>query len=229
MASTRRAGRKGRMTRRGRGRDRGVVSVEGLRASFDKIDAKARSAIEAGQPDGAVADAIRKAWVEHFHQDLSITALKGLVIHYRSLYRTRKTRKQRGGMAPLDWTMGQGTTAPVCGSFPVEIGSTARTVAALDHDRYFENSASSACDGTGYPPPKQVGGGIFDALFNGHAMTSVPPNMLEKGANNVMGAPHHYPSGAPEARAWQFTHPTPTPFNPSGLSNISTLGPVYQH
>jgi hypothetical protein len=71
-----------------------------------------------------VADAIDKTWENLFHHGLSAAALKGLTMHYRALYRSRRTRKnkQRGGMAPLDWTLGQGTTAPVYGSFPVEIG-----------------------------------------------------------------------------------------------------------
>lgn len=230
MASTRRHAKRGhtkRSTRRSG--DRSGVSVEGLRAAFDKVDAKARSAIEAGKPNGAVADAIDKTWENLFHHGLSAAALKGLTMHYRALYRMRQTRKnkQRGGMAPMDWTMGQGTTAPVYGSFPVEIGATARTVGALDMGRYFENPISPACDNTGYAPPKQTGGGIFDALFAPHALASVPANDVEKGLNNLVGAPHHYPSGAPEARAWNYTNFTPQAFNPSAISSISTLAPVY--
>lgn len=210
-------------------RARAGVSVEGLRAAFDKVDAKARSTIESGKPDSVVADAIDKAWMNLFQHGLSPAALKGLTMHYRALYRSRRTRKnkQRGGMAPMDWTMGQGSTAPVYGSFPVEMGATARTVGALDIDRYFENSASPACDGTGYPPPKQTGGGIFDALFAPHAPASVPANVVEKGLNNLVGAPHHYSSAAPEVRAWNYTNFTPQAFNPSAISSISTLAPVY--
>jgi hypothetical protein len=205
------------------------MSVEGLRAAFDKVDARARSAIEAGKPDSAVADAIDKAWSELFHHGLSASALKGLTLHYRSVHRSRRTRKhkQRGGMAPLDWTMGQGTTMPVYGSFPVEIGSTARTVGALDLDRYFENSISRSCDGTGYAPPAQTGGGLLDAIFAGHAPTSAPPNVAQYAENNLTGQPHHYPPSAPEMRAWNYSNPTQAPFNPAGLSSISTLAPVY--
>ena len=231
MASTRRHAKRShakRATRRSGSAGAGV-SVEGLRAAFDKVDAKARAAIEAGKPDGMVADAIDKAWENLFHHGLSPAALKGLTMHYRALYRSRRTRKnkQRGGMAPLDWTMGQGTTAPVYGSFPIEIGATARTVGALDIDRYFENSISRSCDDTGYAPPKQTGGGIFDALFAPHAPTSVPPNVVEKGLNNLVGSPHHYSSAAPENRAWGYTTFTPQAFNPSAISAISTLAPVY--
>jgi hypothetical protein len=206
-----------------------AVSVEGLRAAFDKVDIKARSAIEAGKSDAAVADAIDKSWTNLFHHGLSTTALKGLTMHYRALYRSRKTRKnkQRGGMAPMDWTLGQGTTAAVYGSFPVEMGATARTVGALDLDRYFENSISRSCDGTGYAPPKQAGGGIIDGILAPHAMPSAPRNFAETGLNNLVGAPHHYSVAAPEIRAWNYTNFTPQPFNPTSISSISSLAPVY--
>lgn len=203
--------------------------MEGLRAAFDKVDAKARAAIESGKPDAAVSSAIDKAWADLFHHGLSPSALKGMTMHYRALYRSRRTRKnkQRGGMAPLDWTMGQGTTAPVYGTFPVEMGATARTVAALDLDRYFENSVSRSCDGTGYAPPPQTGGGILDAIFAPHAPTSAPPNVMQTGLNTLVGQPQHYASAAPEARAWSYTTPTPQAFNPAAISSISTLAPVY--
>lgn len=207
----------------------GSVSVEGLRAAFDKVAVKARTTIEAGKSDTVVADAINKAWTSLFHHGLSTSALKGLTMHYRALYRSRHTRKnkQRGGMAPVDWTLGQGSTAPVYGTFPVEMGATARTVGALDLDRYFENSISSSCDNTGYPPPKQTGGGIIDAILAPHAPNSVPPNFAEKGLNNLVGVPHTYSAAAPDVHAWNYTNFAPQPFNPAGISSISSLAPVY--
>lgn len=202
--------------------------MESLRASFDKVDTKARAAIEAGKPDAVVASTIEKAWIDMFQQGLSAAALKGLVLHYRAIYRTRRTRKQRGGMAPLDWTMGQGTTAPVYGSFPVEMGATSQVVKALDNDRHYESSIGLDCDRTGIPPPPQKGGSMIDALFMGHLPSSVPQNVFYTGATAVMGAPTHNPAPAPEVRGWSYTTYTPQAFNPAEISNISTLGPVYK-
>jgi hypothetical protein len=227
MAGTRRA-RRGSRTTRKRSTRSSSMTIEGLRASFDKINSRAKAAIESGRADSAVADVIDKSWSDMFHHGLSPAALKGLLLHYRALYRSRRTRKQRGGMAPLDWTLGQGTTAPVYGTFPVEMGAAPQAVAALDLDRHFENSISRSCDGTGIAPPKQTGGGVIDAMVAGHTPMSVPINVLQQAAGTLMGAPPApNPSGAPDVAAWNYQTYTPAPFNPSSLSSISTLGPVY--
>lgn len=228
MAGTRRARRGGRTTRKRNAHNGSAMTIEGLRASFDKINSRAKAAIESGRPDSAVADVIDKSWSDMFHHGLSPTALKGLLLHYRALYRSRRTRKQRGGMAPLDWTLGQGTTASVYGTFPVEMGAVPQAVAALDLRNHPENSISRSCDETGIAPPKQTGGGILAAIGAGHTPMSVPINILQQAAGTLMGAPPApNPSGAPDVAAWNYQTYTPAPFNPSSLSSISTLGPVY--
>ena len=85
--------------------------MESLHASFDKIDGKVKVMIAKGSTDSELACCIRKAWTEQFHMSLSVPAVKGMILHYRSVHKgARKTRKagrgQRGGMAPIDWTGG---------------------------------------------------------------------------------------------------------------------------
>ena len=226
--ATRRAHRSGnRSTTRRRGKS--SISVEGLRAAFAKVDSRARDIIARGKTDSELSRAIQAAWEANFHQSLSAPALKGMTMHYRAMYRNRKTRRvQRGGMAPLDYTMGQGITQPVYGMFPTELGVLPRAASALD--RFFESSAARACDTTGGEPAPgmQKGGGIIDAVLMGHPPVSVPQNSFASAVGTAQGsmALRDAPA-APTLHTWQMASFTPQPFNSGQLSSIATMSPVY--
>lgn len=246
----RRAGKKGtRKTNR-------MFTVEGLHSTFEKIDARVRTMIERGKSDPGLASCIRKAWQEFFQQDLSNPAIQGMIRHYRSVYSPkgkRGTRKasratrdehfthQKGGMAPLDFTMGQGITGAVYGRFPVEMGATPSVVGSLD--RFFESPIGRSCDSTGgYPAPPQTGGrrntrrmtrdqqggGLFDALLQPHAPASVPRNVLETGLSTIQGAPIRNPPATPIAYSASLRDVGTQPFTPSAISSMSSLAPIYQ-
>jgi hypothetical protein len=217
---------RGRSTRR-RGRGGGAMSVEGLHASFERIDKKVRAQINRGATDSALAACIRHAWSDQFHTPMSAAALKGMVGHYRRIYgsKVRKTRKQRGGMAPLDWTMGQGTSAAVYGRFPVEMGTYDGAIKSLD--RFYESPIARSCDTTGgKPAPAQSGGGLFDAFAMGHAPASVPRNVIETTVSAIQGNTIANPPRDPTVSALQMASFTPQPF-PVPAHTISTLAPVY--
>lgn len=218
--------RSGRVTRKG---SKVGVTVEGLQSSFEKIDKKVRDMVARGNTDTQLAICIQKSWENQFHTELSSTAVKGLLSHYRATTTTgkRKTRKkQRGGMAPLSWTLGQGITAPVYGRFPVEEGAQPSVVKSLD--RFYESPIGRACDSTGgYPAPTQTGGGIFDALANGHAPASIPHNMLESTVSAIQGRPISNPNPSPVTANPPLSEFQPQPFNPSAISQITTMAPVY--
>lgn len=219
-----------------------MFTVEGLHNTFEKIDGRVRCMIERGKPDSALACCVRKAWREFFHRDLSNPAVEGMIRHYRSVYSPkgkRGTRRaQRGGMAPMDYTMGQGITGAVYGRFPVEIGATPSVVSSLD--RFFESPIGRSCDSTGgYPAPPQKGGrratrraqkggGIFDSLFQPHAPASVPRNVVETSLSTIQGAPIRNPPATPIAYEASLRTAPLQPFNPSSISSMSTLAPVYQ-
>jgi hypothetical protein len=229
----------GRTTRR-KGRGGTGLSVESLHASFDRIDKKARAQIMKGATDSALASCIRHAWSEQFQSSLSGPALKGMVGHYRQLFGTkvRKTRKaQRGGMAPLDWTMGQGVNAAVYGRFPVEMGTYPGAVKSLD--RFYESPISRSCDGTGgkaasqaggsvsnTAPASQAGGGLLDVFGMGHAPASVPRNFVESTVSAGQGRAILNPPREPSVATWQTAAFTPQPFPVSGHT-ISTMAPIY--
>jgi hypothetical protein len=210
------------------------MSVEGLHASFELMDKKVRAQIMKGATDSSLAACIRGEWKKRFQAPLSAAALKGMVGHYRSVFvgKVRKTRKaQRGGMAPMDWTLGQGITAPVYGRFPVDFGTYDGAVRSLD--RFYENPISRSCDSTGgSPAPKQTGGSkqkggsLLDVLGMGHAPASVPRNVVESGVSAVQGRAILNPPREPAVPAWKTDTFTPQPFPVSGHT-ITSLAPVY--
>jgi hypothetical protein len=224
-----------RVTRRSR--DNKHMTVEGLHASFEKIDDKARAGINRGMTDSDLAACIGRTWTEQFHMDLSPAAVRGLVTHYRAIHRgtsgKRKTRKasQRGGMAPLSYTMGPGVTDVVYGRFPVPESGAAN----YDLNRFYESSISRACDSTGgapapgitnpVPKPFLYGGGVFDALGMGHPPQSVPPNVVQTTANALAGSPVTFPSSSPVTQTATLA---PTQYQPYDVTPVTpiTLSPV---
>lgn len=209
------------------------VTVEGLHASFSRIDDKVKDMIAKGKTDSEIGACIQKAWSEQFHMDLSSAAMKGMIIHYRAVHRSgnkRKTRKsQRGGMAPVDWIMGQGTTDNVYGRFPVEIGTTPQVVNALDLGRFYESRVGRSCDATGghAAPGQQLGGGVLDAVGMGFAPASVPRNIVETGVSALQGAPIANPSASPVSASTQMASYAPKAFDTTAISSFSVHEPIY--
>lgn len=224
-----------------------AATVEGLHASFGRIDGKVKNLIAKGATDSELARCIQKAWSEQFHMELSMPAVKGLILHYRAVHLAgakRKTRKQRGGMAPIDWTMGQGTTDFTYGRFPVEIGTTPQVLKALDLGRFYESTGGRSCDATGghAAPGQQMGGlrlrrsrnrkqhgaGILDAIGMGHAPASVPRNIMETTVSTVQGHPIMNPPPSPVAATTNMAVYEPKPYDASSISSISSLQSLYK-
>jgi len=226
------------------------MSVEGLHSSFEMIDGKIRALIQKGAANKEVAACIRRSWAHHFQRPVSDAAIQGLVTHYRAIYtspvakKTRKNKKhsQKGGMAPLDYQLGQGTAAVPYGIFPSEMGRVA--LSALDNERFFESPVGRHCNTTGgYAAPgqaggsnrlsrknhtKQRGGSLLDALVNGHAMGSVPRNVIETGVSVAQGAPIMNPNPDPVHHTWSASQTPLTPYDTTQIHQYSTLAPVYK-
>lgn len=118
--------------------------------------------IEQGKMDDDLSSAIDRMWNNLFQADLTTADIEELLAHYRRMYGARRTRKARrkgkqvGGMAPLNYTMGQGITGTEFGRFPESI-SAPQPLAALD--RFFESPIGRDCNATGgFPAPTQTGG-----------------------------------------------------------------------
>jgi hypothetical protein len=217
---------------------RGALSVEALHASFQKMDSRLRGAVESGITDTQLGHAVERAWSSAFQKELSAPAVQGLVAHYRGLYggsrkgrRTRRHRRgQHGGMAPLDWTMGQGSTNTTFGRFPDDFSTSAQAVKSLDMNRFFESSVNRGCDSTGGRDTlaSQRGGGLFTTLMAGFPPSSVPVNLIQSTTTTLQGAPVQNPPSAPEVHTWKPEVAVPTAFDASNVSNLTGLSSVYK-
>jgi hypothetical protein len=185
-----------------------------------RIDAR-MEAVLVKNPQAARAQ-LEKAWREFFGVPLTPVAAKGLLMHYEKLYGRRATRKarrgsskgkgsskgnQRGGMAPINYIMGQGNTDYTYGRFPTPM-SDPQVVRGLDLGRFYENRGSRACNTTGgfdafrkesgigaaqrggaSDPPGQKGAGLFDSISAGYVPASVPRNLLETVSSSFSSRP----------------------------------------
>ena len=111
--------------------------------------------------------ALQKKWSALFDTPLTEMSAKSFVAHYRNMRSGRKTkrnqrksrkvltrrnaqrkvsrklRKHRGGVAPLNYVMTPGADVPVYGRFPVELDTNPAGI--QDLDRYFQDSLTLEC------------------------------------------------------------------------------------
>ena len=189
-----------------------TTTIEMLHTSFTKIDDVVHSMIQKGSSDSAIACRIRSEWKTLFHQTISDTAIEGLLIHYRSIYKGKgdgkgKGKGQKGGMAPLDYVGGQGTTAHTYGNFPVDITTNQKFIHDLDATRNYDSSIGKSCS--------QTGAGFWDAIGQGHIPASVP-TMRE-----VVSA------YTPVASSVHLTAFTPNTYNPSDIIQVPHASSIY--
>jgi len=201
-----------RMRRRTRKQISNTPTIEMLHSSFTKVDNVVHGMIQKGSSDAAIACRIRSEWKTLFHQNISDTAIEGLLIHYRSIYKDKtkgkSTRKaQKGGMAPLDYVGGQGIPAQTYGNFPVDITTNQKFIHDLDATRNYDSSIGKSCS--------QTGAGFWDAIGQGHVPTSVP-TMREV-----------VTSYTPVASSVQLSAFTPNAYNPSDIVQVPHASSVY--
>lgn len=225
-----------------------LMTLESLHAAFEKIEDRIRNEIAAGCTDEELSDGIQSAWITQFHREPDHSALIGLVHHYRATS-PRVTRKaggskgkgkgrgkgrgkkekgsQRGGMAPLDWSMGPGSsTVPM--RAPVFGGGDPQYIGALDNQRFNENPASRSFDTTGgFDAPGQVGGSIWSTLTQGHPLSSVPANTLQSAVTVLQGGPQG-PSASAVTGVVPVGQTVLSPFNPQPIHTIGDLSTVYK-
>lgn len=226
-------------------------SIEGLHASFDRINNKIKMMLDSGKSDADLARAIRTAWSEQFHSILSDTAIHGMVVHFRKIHKGQKGGSSpihsayhaSGGsslnMAPLGAEMSQGTTTPVYGEFPIGFTGSPESgamVKALDLGRFYESDVGRSCDSTGgqsapqqtggSPAPQQTGGSFWDALLNGAPLRSVPPNSVELAQDAITATRTGFPSSDPVSGSVALQASNPTPFDVGNVHSFSQLSSV---
>ena len=189
-----------------------------------RLDAHMK-AVLTKNPSAARAQ-LEKKWLEFFGSPLTPAAAKGLIVHYEKLYGRRATRKatraaskgrhQRGGMAPINYMMGQGNADFTYGRFPTPM-SDPQVIRALDLPRFSENRGGRSCDSTGGFDP-QAGGGLFDSLGNGYLPASVPRNLLETGVSAFSSRPIADGNPSPVKAHVELASPPNRIFNSVGSS-----------
>ena len=190
-----------------------------------RLDARMETVL-AKNPSAARAH-LEKTWREFFGSPLTPAAAKGLLVHYEKLYGRRATRKavrQRGGMAPINYMMGQGSTDYTYGRFPTPM-SDPQVIRGLDLGRFYENRGSRACDTTG-GFDAQRGAGLFDSLGNGHLPASVPRNLLETGVSAFSSRPIADGNPSPIKAHVELASPPPHIFSSVGSS--IQMSPIHQ-
>lgn len=111
-------------------------------------------------------EALQRKWHALFGKDLSAASAESFLQHYRKLKKTMtgtRRRKQRGGMAPLDYTLTPPsyTASPgmigVYGNFPTEYGANPGAIDSMD--RYFGSALQQGCgtENSSLMPPVDMG------------------------------------------------------------------------
>jgi hypothetical protein len=214
---TRKAVKANKATRKHRASD--VVTVDSLHASFDKMNRKIRALVERGATDADLAASIRHNWSVQFHNSLSAVALKGLVSHYRALYKSSKryTRKQRGGSAPIAMQLGEGNTQFLHGRFPDPMSSQP-ILRDLDLGRSMVPGTDNTC---------MKGGGVLDSVMQGHFLGGVPRPFLETAGSAMQGHMIANPPSDPMVHTWSMDAPGPKALDTTTMSSLSAYQPVY--
>ena len=220
-----------RRTRKARG-----LTVESLHASFERIDAKIHTLISKGATDAKLACCLQKSWQEQFHTPASAAAVKALILHYRALHGSkRKTRKQKGGMAPLDYVMGPGLAHNGGFPIPVPMGTTPNVIKDLDLGRFYESNAGRSCNTSGgHNALNQRGGSflappnIWSSFINGHVPPSVPTNVFQTAANAVMGGTPLGPGASPVATSVPLSTYTSGVYPYQNVADMSPYASIYR-
>lgn len=96
-------------------------------------------------------------WNDLFGQRLSKKSQDCFERYRRNMVRRSSTRRIRGGMAPLDYTMTPGSTVNVYGRFPTEIATDPQSI--QDLDVFYRSALSRGCgtEDSGRIVPQDMG------------------------------------------------------------------------
>ena len=148
-----------------------ALSIPELRNSFEILEKKAH-AIQSLDKKEQISE-FRKTWKELFASDIPDTAVEAYLAVKHKKPRRSRTRKQHGGMAPIDSTLGPGVTG--------EHGSFLRYLS----------------DGLMHPPEiaRQLEWGVKD--FTPHPLPTVQNNTVHKGGGTSTGGSFFTNPGGP--------------------------------
>jgi len=170
---------------------RKISTIPELKRSFDHLDAETQKILAAPGSPLEKVKRFQKVWMNIFHKTVSKEAAEAYLA-IKKKGRRSTTRKQRGGMAPLDYTLRPGIDGPY-GNFPAYVQS------GLD---YPMPGIKESCGVTNSGPhisaslgSNHVGGAApfiqnLTALAMGQSLpSSVPPSVLQDMHTKMNGEP----------------------------------------
>ena len=193
------------------------------RRTINQIQSDLRAFDAAARRDSTPA-ALAVSWKRIFGNTMTETAAKGFSDYYKKMVDAKKTRKratsrkQRGGAAPLDYTMTPGIPLATWGQFPVEVDTDPGSI--KDLDVYFHDSLPLSAPGYWPSVPadmgsnkfvanggmrrrnkkmrtrrRQRGGNLLESLVMRPIFTATaPPNIAQIAANAWAGSPAAIPT-----------------------------------
>jgi hypothetical protein len=150
-----------------------ALSIPEIRNAFEILEKKTLAIQSMDKKDQK--SEFRKTWKELFRSDIDLpdTAIEAYISIKHKKPRRSRTRKQHGGMAPIDSTLGPGVTG--------------------DHGSFLRYLS----DGLMHPPEiaRQLEWGVKD--FTPHPLASVQNNTVHKGGGTSTGGSFFTNPGGP--------------------------------
>jgi len=112
-------------------------TIASLQTKMKQFDTSARKIVRSNHAE----QSLQTSWKTIFGTSLDTKSAKSFAKYYRAM--TSKTKKQRGGMAPLDYGMAPGLNPGIYGNFPVAINSDPQSI--QDLDVYFQSAITKGC------------------------------------------------------------------------------------
>jgi hypothetical protein len=169
-----------------------ISTIPELKRSFDRLDAETQKILAAPGSPLEKVKRFQKVWMNIFHKTVTKDAAEAYLA-IKKKTRGRATRKQRGGMAPLDYSLRPGIDGPY-GTYPAYVQSgIGYPMPGILEGCGVTNSGPqlSASLGT-----NQVGGQAQASLMDvAHAFAmrpiapSIPPSVFQDIQSSYMGQP----------------------------------------
>jgi hypothetical protein len=223
-------------------------TLKELNNDFNEIDEFVRNLVKSEEESEEQVDQLKGKWYDLFDDHLDDDSALDMLSHYREIemgkkgkqtknirrtkntLKSRRVRKQKGGMAPIGHAMGPGFPAlQTYGNFPSDITSSSSMAKALDIIGGNPGMSSSCGKEAGLWPTvpadmgsnkvgggrrtrkgkrekkeKQRGGGLLETLGMRAFMPTIPPNTLQTTQTTFQGVAQP-PSGDPTDPAWKYS------------------------
>jgi hypothetical protein len=218
------------------------MGIQELKKDLALFTTKGKEIVHAESDDYKAMKALLVLWNSIFHGKLDTDSAKGFVAHFRQGKggkKVRKSRKQRGGAAPIAYQMGPGVpSASTYGHFTTDVSTDTRS--QHDLDVYF-NSGMSRTAGTEtwrFPTVpagmgsnqvggrrrrtrKQRGGGsLLETIGQLPFQAAAPPTAVQTAYAAYSGQPSA-PSSDPTSPAWSYSN-NRSAIDPASVTRIGS-------